>query len=83
VSIELSEEEFFWVNYFLYLVDQIVVSLKTRFEQYQQYQRVFGFLFCSRNLQLLNDATLNSCCTHLEPIKRFFHQKKEKPIKRI
>ncbi|XP_045824870.1 uncharacterized protein LOC123917243 isoform X2 [Trifolium pratense] len=65
-SVELSEEESFRVNYFLYLVDQAVVSLKTRFEQYQQYENVFGFLFSSQNLQLLDDATLNSCCSNLE-----------------
>ncbi|XP_045802860.1 zinc finger MYM-type protein 1-like [Trifolium pratense] len=65
-SVELSEKESFRVNYFLYLVDQAVVSLKTRFEQYQQYESVFGFLFSSQNLQLLDDATLNSCCSNLE-----------------
>ncbi|XP_045797776.1 zinc finger MYM-type protein 1-like [Trifolium pratense] len=65
-SVELSEEESFRVNYFLYLVDQAVVSLKTRFEQYQQYESIFGFLFSSQNLQLLDDATLNSCCSNLE-----------------
>jgi hypothetical protein len=65
-SIELSEEESFQVNCFLYLVDQTVVSLKKRFEQYQQYESTFGFLFSSQNLQLLDDATLNCCCSHLE-----------------
>ncbi|XP_058784145.1 uncharacterized protein LOC131658911 [Vicia villosa] len=48
--IELSEEESFRVNYFLYLVDQAIVSLNKRFEQHQQYESVFGFLFTSQNL---------------------------------
>ncbi|XP_058741287.1 uncharacterized protein LOC131613655 [Vicia villosa] len=64
--VELSEEESFRVNYFLYLVDQAVVSLNKRFEQYQQYESVFGFLFTSQNLQSLDDATLESCCSHFE-----------------
>jgi hypothetical protein len=73
-SVELSEEESFRVNYFLYLVDQAVVSLKTRFEQYQQYESVFGFLFSSQNLQLLDDTTLDSSCSHLEQILKHDEQ---------
>jgi hypothetical protein len=44
-SVELAEQESFRVNYFLYIVDQAVVSFTNRFEQYQQYEIVFGFLF--------------------------------------
>ncbi|XP_050920114.1 uncharacterized protein LOC127137729 [Lathyrus oleraceus] len=65
-SVELSEEESFMVNYFLYLVDQAVVSLNKRFEQYQKYESIFGFLFISHKLQSLDDATLKSCCTNFE-----------------
>ncbi|XP_058783350.1 uncharacterized protein LOC131658031 [Vicia villosa] len=65
-QVELSEDESFRVNYFLYLVDQTIVSLNMRFEQYQQYESVFGFLFTSQILQSLDDATLESCCSHLE-----------------
>ncbi|XP_050916731.1 uncharacterized protein LOC127131883 [Lathyrus oleraceus] len=39
-SVELSEEESFRVNYFLYLFDQAVVSLNKRFEQYQEYEKL-------------------------------------------
>ncbi|XP_050876445.1 uncharacterized protein LOC127080158 [Lathyrus oleraceus] len=66
LSVELSEEESFRVNYFLYLVDQAVVSLNKRFEQYQEYESIFGFLFTSHKLQSLDDATLKSCCTNFE-----------------
>ncbi|XP_050874991.1 uncharacterized protein LOC127078594 [Lathyrus oleraceus] len=65
-SVELSEEESFRVNYFLYLVDQAVVSLNKRFEQYQEYESIFGFLFTSHKLQSLDGATLKSCCTNFE-----------------
>ncbi|CAL5212954.1 unnamed protein product [Lathyrus oleraceus] len=65
-SVELSEEESFRVNYFLYLIDQAVVSLNKRFEQYQEYESIFGFLFTSHKLQSLDDATLKSCCTNFE-----------------
>ncbi|XP_050901969.1 uncharacterized protein LOC127108524 [Lathyrus oleraceus] len=64
--IKLFEEEFFRVNYYFYLVDQAIVSLNKIFEQYQQYQSVFGFLLTSQNLQSLDNATLESCCSHFE-----------------
>lgn len=38
-------EENFKVNYFLYIVDQASASLKTRFQQYKEYENIFGFLF--------------------------------------
>lgn len=65
-SIELFEEEFFRVNYYFYLVDQAIVSLNKRFEQYQQYESVFGFLLTSQNLHSLDNATLESCCSYFE-----------------
>ncbi|KAK2423848.1 zinc finger MYM-type protein [Trifolium repens] len=65
-AVVLSEEESFTVNYFFYLVDQAIVSLNKRFEQYQQYESVFGFLFTSQKLQSLDNPTLESCCSHLE-----------------
>ncbi|XP_073116141.1 uncharacterized protein [Elaeis guineensis] len=43
-DIEQSPEESFRVNYFLYLVDQAIFSLKHRFEQFQLYKNNFGFL---------------------------------------
>lgn len=44
------EEESFRVNYFLYIVDQAIASLTRRFEQYQEYENIFGFLFTSDKL---------------------------------
>jgi hypothetical protein len=35
----MSPEELFRVEYFLRLVDQAIVSLTTRFEQYKEYQK--------------------------------------------
>jgi len=65
-SVELSGEEAFRINYFNFLVDQAVVSLNKRFEQYKEYETIFAFLFTSHKLQSLDNATLKSCCSHFE-----------------
>ncbi|XP_058783708.1 uncharacterized protein LOC131658431 [Vicia villosa] len=72
--LELSEEESFRVNYFLYLVNQAIVSLNKRFEQYQEYESIFGFLFTSHKLQSLDDATLKSCCSNFERVLKHNEQ---------
>ncbi|XP_019175777.1 PREDICTED: zinc finger MYM-type protein 1-like, partial [Ipomoea nil] len=67
----LSPEESFRVHYFLYIVDQAIISLTQRFEQYEVYEGTFGFLFSSHKLQLMADMDLKSCCICLEaPLKR-------------
>ncbi|XP_050915352.1 uncharacterized protein LOC127130376 [Lathyrus oleraceus] len=73
-QVELSEEESFRVNYILYLVDQVVVSLNKRFEQYQEYESIFGFLFTSHKLQSLDDATLKSCCSNFVQVLKHNEQ---------
>ena len=36
-----SVEEYFRINYFLYIVDQAISSIKSRFEQFQIYMKIF------------------------------------------
>ncbi|XP_058733323.1 uncharacterized protein LOC131604926 [Vicia villosa] len=73
-AVKLSEEESFRVNYFPYLVDQALVSLNKRFEQYQEYESIFGFLFTSHKLQSLDDATLKSCYSNFERVLEYNEQ---------
>ena len=40
-----SAEESYRVDYFLYIVDQAISSLNSRFEQFKKYEDIFGFLF--------------------------------------
>ncbi|XP_022880585.1 zinc finger MYM-type protein 1-like [Olea europaea var. sylvestris] len=65
---EMTEtaEESFWVNYFLYVVDQALSSLQNRFEQFQEYDDIFGFLFDLEKLKSIDDATLKCRCINLE-----------------
>ncbi|XP_076941460.1 uncharacterized protein LOC143611024 [Bidens hawaiensis] len=60
-----SPEEKFKVNYFLCIVDQAIASLETRFEQYEQYEKLFDFLF-SKNLKMLDETKHKSCCYTLQ-----------------
>ncbi|XP_060959473.1 uncharacterized protein LOC133030664 [Cannabis sativa] len=43
-----------------------IVSLTKRFEQYEEYENIFGFLFASDKLQSLDNTCLKSCCSHFE-----------------
>ena len=61
-----STEESFRVNYFLHIVDQAIVSLNTRFEQYEGYEKIFGFLFTSDRLRSLDGKSLLAACVNLE-----------------
>lgn len=61
-----SAYDSFRINYFLPVVDQAIASLTTRFEQYKSYKKIFGFLFTSQALRLLDDKSLRSSCSCLE-----------------
>jgi hypothetical protein len=50
-----SAEEVFRINNFITAVDQAISSLTRRFEQYQGFQKLFGFLFTSEALQSLDN----------------------------
>uniref|UniRef100_A0A7N0TVB4 TTF-type domain-containing protein n=1 Tax=Kalanchoe fedtschenkoi TaxID=63787 RepID=A0A7N0TVB4_KALFE len=61
-----SPEDAFRVNYFLYIVDQAISLLSKRFEQFEDYEKIFGFLFTSAKLNALDDMRLKSSCDALE-----------------
>ena len=46
-------------NIFFPVVDQAISSLTTRFEQYESFQKNFGFLFTSDALKSLDEKSLN------------------------
>ncbi|XP_071739442.1 uncharacterized protein [Rutidosis leptorrhynchoides] len=67
----LSTEESFKVNNFLYIVDQAIASLSTRFKQYEEYEEVFGFLFAYDKLKFIDDDDLKLCCIRLEDALKY------------
>ncbi|XP_021771501.1 zinc finger MYM-type protein 1-like [Chenopodium quinoa] len=62
----LSPKESFRIQYFIYIVDQTIASLEKRFEQYESYENIFGFLFNSDKLHSMDDEKLLSCCFNFE-----------------
>ncbi|XP_026419447.1 zinc finger MYM-type protein 1-like [Papaver somniferum] len=61
-----SGEEFFRKNYFLYIVDSAMSSFRTRFEQFQMYEEIFGFLYDLNKLKYMSEDELMSACVALE-----------------
>ncbi|XP_059277622.1 uncharacterized protein LOC132031704 [Lycium ferocissimum] len=61
-----SLEESFRVDYFLYIVDQAILSLQNRFQQFEAYENIFGFLFSGKKLRSLDDESLKEYCLNLE-----------------
>ena len=51
------------LSIFLCIVDQAITSLTKRFEQYQEYEKIFGFLFNPEKWFSLDDMTLNNYCS--------------------
>ncbi|KAG7609755.1 hypothetical protein ISN44_As05g018300 [Arabidopsis suecica] len=65
-SVVLSPEESFRIDYFIQIMDQALYSLETRFEQFQRYEQIFGFLFDLKKLQSASDDSLMASCTNLK-----------------
>ena len=57
-EITRSAEESFRIDYFLYIVNKAISSIENRFEQFQIYEDIFGFLFNFTKLKSLDDDSL-------------------------
>ena len=55
---ENANGKFFRIDYFLYMVDQAISSIQSRFEQFQIYENKFDFLFNFKKLNSLDDDGL-------------------------
>jgi hypothetical protein len=62
----LSPEQAFRTGYFLCIIDQAITSMNTRFEQLQQYDTLFGFLYNINTTRQLSDDDLLKCCMDLD-----------------
>jgi hypothetical protein len=59
----LQAERAFEVDYFFVMVDMAITSLKTRFEELQEFKSIFGFLMSSTILKSLDGIELKDRCT--------------------
>ena len=51
-------KDFFRVDYFLYILDKSISSIESRFEQFLEYENMFGFLFDSNKFKTLSENEL-------------------------
>ncbi|XP_020245252.1 zinc finger MYM-type protein 1-like [Asparagus officinalis] len=56
-----SPEDNFRVFYFLYIIDQALTSLKDRFEQFELYEEIFGFLFNAKFMSIGEEKLMEHC----------------------
>ncbi|XP_042387582.1 zinc finger MYM-type protein 1-like [Zingiber officinale] len=61
-----SPEESFRIDYFILVVDIALGQLKSRFEQLQYFESIFGFLYDVAKLVSMDDDELMSSCVNLE-----------------
>jgi hypothetical protein len=62
---KLSAEQAFRTGY-LCTIDRAITSMNTRFEQLQQYDTLFWFLYNINTMRQLNDDDLLKCCVDLD-----------------
>lgn len=55
-----SPEESFRIKYFLYILDQSINSIETRFKQFLQYETIFDFLFDCKKIKALDEDELKN-----------------------
>ncbi|XP_042415429.1 zinc finger MYM-type protein 1-like [Zingiber officinale] len=67
-NVTRSGEESFRVEYFLFIIDQARSSLQVRFEQFKQYEEIFGFLL---NLEKLKNEPLTSLMKSCMELQQF------------
>ncbi|KAL5542704.1 hypothetical protein UlMin_010414 [Ulmus minor] len=74
------------------MVDQVICSLKSRFEQFEQYEKIFGFLFNFKKLKSLDEDILKMYCLNPEEflkydelydINEIFQKENNSPIERL
>jgi hypothetical protein len=56
-----SPQEKFKVTYFYHIIDQALTSLKDRFEQFQRYEEIFGFLLNGKFKSISEDKLMEHC----------------------
>ena len=61
-----STKKSFRIDYFLYIVDKAISSIENRFEQFQIYEDIFGFLYNFTKLKSLDDNCLQKYYLKLE-----------------
>lgn len=71
VQTSQSAEESFRVQFFLYIVDQALSSLNSRFQQFDEYENFFGFLYNVKKFGSTSDKQLKEHCLNFESYLKY------------
>ena len=63
-ELQLSAIQEFKVSYFLVIVDVVIASLTSQFEQLQKIEKYLVSYSTRKNLKSLDDNDLRKCCTN-------------------
>ncbi|KAL7102343.1 hypothetical protein ACP275_08G114200 [Erythranthe tilingii] len=61
-----SAEETFRVEFFMFVMDQALTSVRQRFEDFQKFEGQFGFLLDLKKWKLVDDECLKASCVKLQ-----------------
>lgn len=59
-------ENKFYIEYFLPIIDQAIVSINERFQQLDHHSNNFGFLYDVHKLKSIDDVELRKHCMDLQ-----------------
>lgn len=66
INLNKTPEEKFKIEYFYQIVDTAIQSMELRFQQFEEYSNMFGFLYSPEKLRNISENDLMKCCFDLD-----------------
>lgn len=66
INLNKTPEEKFKIEYFYQIVDTAIQSMELRFQQFEEYSNMFGFLYSPEKLRSISENDLMKCCFDLD-----------------
>ncbi|KAL4122311.1 hypothetical protein QTP88_014665 [Uroleucon formosanum] len=66
INLNKTPEEQFKIEYFYQIVDTAIQSMELRFQQFEEYSNMFGFLYFPEKLRSISENDSMKCCFDLD-----------------